>query len=291
MTATSRNAEPLAEREQEFEFTDSDFEFLRDIVTSHTGIMLDGHKRQLVYGRLTRRLRHLRIASFTQYCSYVEQHIDDELGELVNAITTNLTSFFRENHHFEHLAQHALPDRMRRNGANRRLRLWSAGCSTGEEPYSIAMTVAETLGAGLPDWDARILATDIDSQVLARAASGVYPDERIEGIEPARQRDWFRRGQGANAGRVKVSEDLQSLIVFRQLNLMDAAWPMRGPFDVIFCRNVVIYFDKPTQKRLFDRYADMLAPDGYLYVGHSESLHGTSERFKLIGRTIYQKAG
>jgi chemotaxis protein methyltransferase CheR len=283
--------ESAAARDTEFEFTDRDFEFLRGIVTSHTGITLGGHKRQLVYGRLTRRLRQLGLATFTQYCAYVEQHLDAELGELVNAITTNLTSFFRENHHFEHLAEHALPDRMEKNGHNRRLRLWSAGCSTGEEPYSIAMTVAETLGSSLPVWDTRILATDIDSQVLARAANGVYPDERIEGIEPARQRRWFKRGKGPNAGKVKVVEDLQSLIAFRQLNLMDAAWPMRGPFDIIFCRNVVIYFDKPTQKKLFDRYAELLAPDGYLYVGHSESLHGTSERFRLIGRTIYQKTG
>ena len=291
MTATSRTLEPVTAREQEFEFTDRDFEFLRNIVTNHTGITLGGHKRQLVYGRLTRRLRQLGIATFDQYCAYVEQHLDDELGELVNAITTNLTSFFRENHHFEHLAGHALPDRMERAGLNRRLRLWSAGCSTGEEPYSIAMTVAETLGSNLSVWDTRILATDIDSQVLARATSGVYPDERIEGIAPGRQRRWFKRGTGVNAAKVKVVEDLQSLIAFRQLNLVDAAWPMRGPFDIIFCRNVVIYFDKPTQKKLFSRYADLLAPDGYLYVGHSESLHGTSDRFKLIGRTIYQKTG
>lgn len=291
MTMTSRDMQPVTEREQEFEFTDSDFEFLRDIVTSHTGIMLDGHKRQLVYGRLTRRLRQLGIATFSEYCAHVEQNLDSEFGELVNAITTNLTSFFREHHHFEHLAKHALPDRMQRNGLNRRLRLWSAGCSTGEEPYSIAMTVAEALGSSPSVWDARILATDIDSQVLARAASGVYADERIEGIEPGRQRRWFRHGKGGNAGKVKVSEDLQALIAFRQLNLMDAVWPMHGPFDIIFCRNVVIYFDKATQRKLFDRYADLLAPDGYLYVGHSESLHGTSERFKLIGRTIYQKTG
>ncbi|MDH4133416.1 MAG: protein-glutamate O-methyltransferase CheR [Gammaproteobacteria bacterium] len=277
-------------REMEFEFTDRDFEFLRSIVTSHTGITLGGHKRQLVYGRLTRRLRQLNISTFSQYCVYVEQHLNDELGELVNAITTNLTSFFRENHHFEHLAESALPDRMDNNGLQRRLRLWSAGCSTGEEPYSIAMTVAETLGSALPVWDVRILATDIDSQVLARAANGVYTQDRIEGISGARQKRWFRRGAGPNQGKVRMDDALRSLISFKQLNLMDEAWPMRGPFDIIFCRNVVIYFDKPTQKKLFDRYADLLAPGGYLYVGHSESLHGTSTRFRLIGRTIYQKA-
>jgi chemotaxis protein methyltransferase CheR len=275
--------------DREFAFTDSDFEYLRHLVTTNTGITLGGHKRQLVYGRLARRLRQLGLATFEQYCRYVDEHPGEEMGELVNAITTNLTSFFRENHHFEHLASHALPDILGRNAASRRLRLWSAGCSTGEEPYSIAMTLAETLGSSLSPWDARILATDIDTQVLARAAAGVYVDERIEGIEPARRRRWFRRGTGANAGKVRVNEELQALIAFRQLNLMDPQWPMRGPFDIVFCRNVVIYFDKPTQRQLFDRYADLLVPNGYLYVGHSESLHGTSERFRLIGRTIYQK--
>ena len=275
-------------REREFEFTDRDFAFLREIVTGHSGIMLGEQKRQLVYGRLTRRLRQLRLDSFEQYCAYVEQHLDEELGELINAITTNLTSFFRENHHFEHLAESALPETMAHNAATRRLRIWSAGCSTGEEPYSIAMTVSETLGSSLSGWDARILATDIDSQVVARAQAGVYQQDRIEGISPARQRRWFSLGTGPNSGKVRVNSDLQELLAFRQLNLLKD-WPMRGPFDIIFCRNVVIYFDKDTQKTLFDRYADMLVPNGYLYVGHSESLHRISDRFKLIGKTIYQR--
>ena len=275
-------------REREFEFTDRDFAFLRDIVTGHSGITLGEQKRQLVYGRLTRRLRQLRLDSFEQYCDYVEQHLDEELGELINAITTNLTSFFRENHHFEHLAASALPETMARNAGAHRLRLWSAGCSTGEEPYSIAMTVSETLGPVLPGWDARILATDIDSQVVAKAQAGVYQQDRIEGISPSRQRRWFSRGTGPNSGKVRVNGDLQELIAFRQLNLLKD-WPMRGPFDIIFCRNVVIYFDKDTQKTLFNRYADLLVPNGYLYVGHSESLHRISDRFKLIGKTIYQR--
>lgn len=277
----------LAEQ-REFELTDRDFDYLRDLVGQHTGITLGDHKRQLVYGRLAKRLRELQLANFAEYCRYVENHTDSELSEVINAITTNLTSFFRENHHFEHLAEHALLDRRECNAPTRRLRIWSAGCSTGEEPYSIAMTLAETF----PDragWDMRILATDIDSQVLAKAQSGVYPDERIKDLPPSRAKRWFSRGTGVNAGKVKVSSKLQELISFKQLNLMNE-WPMRGPFDIIFCRNVVIYFDKPTQRKLFDRYADLLAPNGYLYVGHSESLHGTSERFKLIGRTIYQKS-
>lgn len=283
------SANTAENREREFAFTDRDFAFLRDVVMEHSGITLGEHKRQLVYGRLTRRLRQLGLRSFADYCSHVEQHLETELGELINAITTNLTAFFREPHHFEHLAAQALPEIMKRNAGTRRLRLWSAGCSTGEEPYSIALTVAETLGAALTAWDARILATDIDTQVLTRAATGVYSEDRIEGISPAYQRRWFRRGVGPNQGKVKVDDTLRGLISFKPLNLMDASWPMRGPFDIIFCRNVVIYFDKPTQKRLFERYADMLAPDGYLYVGHSESLHSMSTRFKPIGKTIYQR--
>lgn len=201
MAAGQSTAAEFADRE--FTFTDRDFEYLRSLVTGNTGITLGGHKRQMVYGRLTRRLRQLGLDSFEAYCRYVDQHLTEELGELVNAITTNLTSFFRENHHFEHLASQALPDRMERNAATRRLRLWSAGCSTGEEPYSIAMTLAETMGAALDSWDARVLATDIDTQVLARAAGGVYPDERIEGIPvaraalvPARHGADCRQGQG-----------------------------------------------------------------------------------------------
>jgi chemotaxis protein methyltransferase CheR len=278
----------VPDQETEFRFTQEDFAHLSEIVTRHSGITLGANKRQLVYGRLARRLRQLGLQTFEQYCAYVDAHLDEELAELINAITTNLTAFFRENHHFEHLASQALPDLLTRNAAHRRLRLWSAGCSTGEEPYSIAMTVAETCTAELDSWDLRLLATDIDSQVLERASRGVYPVERIADLSLAQQQRWFRRGTGSNDGKVRVNEALQSLIAFRQLNLMNA-WPMRGPFDIIFCRNVVIYFDKPTQKKLFDRYADILAPDGYLYVGHSESLHQVSTRFRLIGRTIYQK--
>jgi chemotaxis protein methyltransferase CheR len=277
----------LAEPRQEFAFTDRDFEFLRALVSEHAGIALGEHKRQLVYGRLTRRLRQLQIPTFGEYCAYVQHNLEHELGEVINAITTNLTAFFRENHHFEHLAGSALPDLAARNAANRRLRLWSAGCSTGEEPYSIAMTLAESLPE-LAAWDAKILATDIDSQVLARAAAGEYADERVRDLAGERLRRWFQRGAGAHAGKVRVADGLRQLIAFRRLNLMEA-WPIRGPFDAIFCRNVVIYFDKPTQKALFDRFADLLVSEGYLYVGHSETLYRTCDRFRLVGRTIYQK--
>ncbi|MBI5461619.1 MAG: protein-glutamate O-methyltransferase CheR [Gammaproteobacteria bacterium] len=272
--------------EREFQFTDRDFAFLRQIAYEHTGITLGDTKRQMVYGRLARRIRQLGLDSFAAYCQRIENDLDSELGELVNAITTNLTSFFRENHHFEHLTDTALPEIVAHNAGARRLRVWSAGCSTGEEPYSIAMTLAES--GQLSGWDARILATDIDTNVVAKARSGVYGDERIQDIAPQRLRRWFQRGGGANAGKARVAQPLRDMISFRQLNLL-GPWPMQGPFDVIFCRNVVIYFDKETQRKLFARYADLLAPHGYLYIGHSETLFKISEQFRLIGGTIYKK--
>lgn len=271
----------------EFELSDRDFAYFRDLIGREAGIVLGEHKRELVYGRLARRLRQLKLGSFTQYRAYVEAHAASEIAEVINAITTNLTAFFREAHHFEHLAGEALPEMRRRNAAQRRLRLWSAGCSTGEEPYSIAITVAENV-AERSQWDIKVLATDIDSQVLARAEQGVYDGERVKDVTPQRLRRWFLRGRGARAGKVRVAPALQALVHFRHLNLMEP-WPMHGPFDAIFCRNVVIYFDRPTQARLFERFAELLAPQGFLYLGHSESLHGLSERFKPAGRTIYRK--
>lgn len=273
-------------QEHEFTFTDRDFARLSRIASEHTGIMLGASKRQMVYGRFARRIRQLGMRGFDEYCDHVEANLDSEIGELINAITTNLTSFFRENHHFEHLAHEALPAIQLRNAASRRLRIWSAGCSSGEEPYSIAMTLAET--GGLGGWDARILASDIDTNMIDRAASGIYDAERVAGLAPQRIKRWFQRGSGTNSGKVRVSRALRDMIAFRQLNLL-GDWPMRGTFDVIFCRNVVIYFNKETQRQLFARYADLLAPQGYLYIGHSETLFRISERFRLIGGTIYQK--
>jgi chemotaxis protein methyltransferase CheR len=272
---------------REFQFTDRDFDFIRRLVGEHAGIALNESKRELVYGRLARRLRQLRLDSFAQYCDLVRTQPDTEVHEIINAITTNLTSFFRESHHFQFLTDELLPRLMQRHAAKRRLRFWSAGCSTGEEPYSIAMTLAESL-PHIGSWDVRILATDIDTNALGTGERGVYALERIAGLDPERRRRWFRRGAGPQAGQAKVSEDIARLIAFRRLNLMEP-WPMRGPFDAIFCRNVVIYFDKPTQARLFARFADILDRDGYLFVGHSETLLGVSEAFDLVGRTIYRR--
>lgn len=281
------NGQLVAEGYQrELVFTDADFDFIRRLVADKTGIALSEQKRELVYGRLAKRLRSLELQTFAQYCDFLRDN-DGELHELVNAITTNLTSFFREPYHFDYLRDSLLPELLHSNAGSRRLRIWSAGCSTGEEPYSIAMVLRDALPSS-QGWDAKILATDIDSNVLARAQSGIYAQERIQGVPEQYLRRGFRRGQGDNAGMLRVSDDVRSLITFRQLNLMQE-WPMKGPFDVIFCRNVVIYFDKPTQRRLFNRYADLLADGGHLFIGHSETLFKVCERFTLIGRTIYRK--
>ena len=273
-------------RLREFEFGNEDFEALRKLVKQITGINLSDQKRELVYGRLARRLRALQLQSFAQYRDLLARDGGREIAQFCNAITTNLTSFFREPHHFDYLRDQVLAP-MADSGAARRLRIWSAGCSTGEEPYSLAMTILEAL----PDvrrWDVRILATDLDSDVLERGRRGVYTEERLKNLSLQRRSRFFRERREREGLCYEVAPELKSLITFKQLNLMHAL-PMRGPLDAVFCRNVVIYFDKPTKQRLFGRYAQKLVDGGYLFLGHSESMYGLSEDFDLVGRTIYRK--
>jgi chemotaxis protein methyltransferase CheR len=272
--------------EYEFELTDSEFKRLRELVHARTGIALSEAKRELLYGRLARRLRKLKLNSFAEYCRLVESDESAELQELTNAITTNLTSFFREDYHFKQLSLEALPQIESKRSSARRIRLWSAGCSTGEEPYSLAIVMRETL-ARLAGWDIKLLATDIDSKVVATATEGVYASDRFKGVAPERVRSWFREVAG-RPGFLAASAELKSLITFKQLNLLDP-WPVKGPFDVIFCRNVVIYFDKATQRGLFDRMADLQEPGGWLFIGHSENLLNVTRRYKLVGRTVYRR--
>ncbi|MGD8483658.1 MAG: protein-glutamate O-methyltransferase CheR [Thioalkalispiraceae bacterium] len=272
-------------RERDFELTEKHYNFVRKLVAERTGIALSDAKRDMIYGRLTRRLRALDLSNFDDYCAILKDGNDEqELIEFTNAITTNLTAFFREQHHFDYLGNTVLPELMRTK-QNRSIRIWSAGCSSGEEPYSIAMVVNEVVPA---DWDVRILATDLDSNMVERARAGIYPLERVEGISKQRLRNWVRRGKGSKSNMVKMSSDLQDIIRFKQLNLMHD-WPMRGKFDIIFCRNVVIYFSKDTQKQLFNRYADIMTDNSHLFIGHSESLYKVSDRFKLLGQTMYKK--
>lgn len=266
----------------EIELTEADFKAISAMVHATSGIVLSDTKRDLVYGRLRRRLRALQIGSFAEYRALLSgPEGRGEQVRMINAITTNLTGFFREPHHFAFLEQRLLPAI---TAKGRRLRIWSAGCSSGEEPYSIAMTVHRAI-PNLNGWDARILATDIDTDMVAHGAAGRYAMERSEPIPAELRRAHVRR---IDADTVEMGSELRDLIAFKPLNLL-GDWPMQGPFDAIFCRNVVIYFDKPTQRKLFDRYADLLAPGGHLFVGHSESLYRVSERFQHLGRTIYQK--
>jgi chemotaxis protein methyltransferase CheR len=272
-------------RSREFDFGQEDFNSLRDLVKGMTGITLASSKSEMVYGRLSRRLRALNLKSFREYRALLTRPDgEQELAEFVNALTTNLTAFFRESHHFDYLREHLLQPIAARP---KRLRIWSAGCSTGEEPYSIAMTVMETLSAsGIGDL--RILATDLDSDVLQRGKSGVYREDRLAGM-PARRRDgFFAKLAGAEGVQYRVNPALSAMITFKQLNLMHEL-PMKGPLDAIFCRNVVIYFDKDTQRQLFARFAKLQRPGDLLFLGHSESLHNVCDAYTLIGKTVYRR--
>jgi chemotaxis protein methyltransferase CheR len=271
----------------DFALSNAEFERLRELVREHTGIALSEAKRQLVYSRLARRLRALHLPSFAAYIELLERGEAKELEEFTNAVTTNLTSFFREPHHFEYMANEMLPAMVKRSNGLRRLRIWCCAASTGEEPYSIAMVLREA-GALLAGWDVKLLATDLDSAVLAHGSAGVYAHERFESVNRKRVERFFDRGTGAQTGKLRAREELRSLITFRQLNLMHG-WPMRGPFDAIFCRNVIIYFDKPTQRALFERMATLQKPGDFLFLGHSESLYRVSDRYELVGRTIYRR--
>jgi chemotaxis protein methyltransferase CheR len=282
--ASARDSNTL--RLREFAFGEEDFQALRVLVKSLTGINLSDQKRELVYGRLTRRLRALQLRSFAEYRERLRGNVQ-ELAELCNAITTNLTSFFREPHHFQYLREHVLAPLAADPRGRRRLRIWSAGCSTGEEPYSIAMTVLEAL----PDagrWDVRVLATDLDSEVLERARRGIYPPERTGSISPERLQRFFSERPEAGGVCRQIVPDVAALVTFKQLNLIHAL-PMRGPLDAIFCRNVVIYFDKDTQRELFARIARLQRPGDLLFLGHSESLFKVCDSYALIGKTIHRR--
>lgn len=268
--------------------SDKEFRFICDLVYQATGIVLDERKREMVYRRLMRRTRSLKIASFSDYCELLASGCDNELPEFINSITTNLTSFFRENHHFDYLKNSFLPEHLAKHGHSKRLRIWSAACSTGEEPYSLAVTLHEAMGSLLNSWDAKILATDLDTNVLATAIDGIYKDERIKDIPENYKKKWFKRGSGENSSQVKVAPKLQALITFKQLNLLHQ-WPIKGPFDIIMCRNVLIYFDKPTQQQLIARYYELIRPGGLLILGHSESLAKDDKHFDIVGRTIFKK--
>ena len=289
MPPTSGIPHATSGRTREFAFTDEDFDALRALVRDVTGITLGEMKRELVYGRLSRRLRALGLRSFADYRRLLQSRDGaDELEGFTNAVTTNLTAFFREEHHFEYLRTRILLPRQADPHASRRLRLWSAGCSTGEEPYSIAMTVAEAI----PDWqrwDIRILATDLDSEVLAKGRAGRYREDRLRGLGAQRRARFFEEDAGPDGGSFVIREDIASMVTFARLNLMHEL-PMRGPLDAIFCRNVVIYFDKHTQRELFARMERLQRPGDTLFLGHSESLFNVSDAWHPVDKTTYRRS-
>jgi chemotaxis protein methyltransferase CheR len=271
--------------------SDGEFRKLREFIYAHTGIALSEHKRALVYARLAKRLRHHRFECFADYYTLLTQNDPegDELVEMINCITTNKTDFFREPHHFRFLAERVFPElRGKTPGSTKRVRFWSAGTSSGEEAYTIAMTVREAFPTS-ESWDIRILATDIDTRVLAHAENGEYTAEQAARIPADLLHRYFYQGEGDNVGRVQAKQALKDLIGFRRLNFMDDPWPMRGPFDAIFCRNVIIYFDRPTQRRLIERFTQLLRPGGYLFLGHSESLIEGGLGLQHMSQSVYQK--
>jgi chemotaxis protein methyltransferase CheR len=273
---------------REFAFSEADFQTLTQLAYEHAGIALSESKQNLIYSRLSRRLRALGLSSFRDYCNYLAA-TPFEVENFINSISTNHTKFFREMHHFEHFREHvAVPfaqSAARKPGG--RLRVWSAGCSTGEEPYTIAVVLKKEI-RDFAGNDVRILATDIDTDVLTRAANGEFAPASIDEV-PKEYQSFFSRAAGARpADRVAVDEGVQSLIAFRRLNLMEP-WPFQGLFDAIFCRNVMIYFDTATKTNLIERFTRQLKPDGWLYIGHSESLIGSHPGLELVGRTTYRR--
>ncbi|MGZ5578556.1 MAG: CheR family methyltransferase [Methylobacter sp.] len=275
----------IVEKVREFKFTVDDFNFLRKLSNEHSGIQVPDERFDMFYSRVSKRVRKLGLADFKEYCQYLKDYPEHEFTEFINAITTNLTAFFREMHHFDYLRDVVIPEILIRNKSSRQIKVWSAGCSTGEEPYSIAITLLENIPS---DWDIKILATDLDTNVLQTALNGIYAEERVSDLPEPTLKRWFMRGKSAQSGQVKVKPQLQQIIQFKKLNLMQD-WPMKCCFDFIFCRNVLIYFDRETKISLAKRYAQMLASRSWLFIGHSESLNQLSNEFELVACTSYRK--
>ena len=269
---------------KEFDFTRADFERVRALIYRRAGISLADSKQEMVYSRLARRLRATGIVSFGKYLDDLEAgRLGEEWEAFTNALTTNLTSFFREAHHFPLLAEHANALRGREHAP---LTIWCSASSTGEEPYSIAMTLCEAFDSLTPP--VQIIATDIDTNVLATASEGMYGLERVEKMDPARLKRFFLRGKGRNDGMVRVRPELRQLVTFRQLNLLSDSWPVNGQFDAIFCRNVMIYFDKETQRKILARFVPLMKPHALLFAGHSENFLYVSDALRLRGKTVYE---
>jgi len=280
--ALAVGGKPLPQRE--FHFTEANFERVRQLIYQRAGISLAPIKKDMVYSRLARRLRALGLDSFDRYLAHLEARgHENEWETFVNSLTTNLTSFFRENHHFDML-KHQLA-----GCARRPIKIWCSAASTGEEPWSLAIACCEAFNSLTPP--VQILASDIDTNVPKTAERGVYPAERVERLAPERLHRFFLKDTGRPEGQLRIRPELQRLIAFTRVNLLDPVWPnVRGPFDALFCRNVMIYFDKPTQYRILEKFVPLLHPDGMMYAGHSESFLHAANLFRSLGRTVYARA-
>lgn len=269
----------------EYAISTEEYQRFRRLIYDKSGISLGDRKQSLVKSRLSKRLRDLQLSSFSEYYDFVLGDLKgEEFTRLLDLISTNKTDFFREPKHFEFLRDRILPEL----AEDKRIRIWSSACSTGEEPYTIAMTLFEH--AQNPDqWDFKILASDLSTRVLAKAAAGIYDEDRFRDVPPEVLRRHFLRGRGGSAGLFKVKPHLAAVIQFRRLNLMDGQFPIKNPLDLIFCRNVMIYFDRPTQETLVKKFHRYLRPGGYLFIGHSESLQWVNHAFKSLAPTIYQR--
>ncbi|WP_434983856.1 CheR family methyltransferase [Vreelandella zhaodongensis] len=268
--------------ERDLVLTDADFSRIRELIYLRAGIVLAEHKREMVYSRLAKRLRHHGITRFTDYLSRLERQPDAKEWEaFTNALTTNLTAFFREAHHFPLLAEHIKQKQTP-------VTIWCSAASTGEEPYSIAMTLLETLGPKAAQ--AKVVATDIDTDALSKARAGVYPLEQVRKLDDSRVKRFFQKGTGGHAGLARVRPEVSALVEFVPLNLLAPQWSVKGPFDAVFCRNIMIYFDKDTQAKILKRFAPLMKPDALLFAGHSENFSYISDAFKLRGQTVYTLA-
>ena len=269
--------------------TDAQFEEIASFVYRVCGIDLRTDKRALVRARLAKRMRKLKLSGFGEYLEHLKRDRDGvEVTAMLDAVSTNVTNFFRGEDHFEYLKYQILPGLVRvRGGGDRRIRIWCAGCSSGEEPYSVAIALCEAI-PGHKLWDLKILATDLSTQALARGKMGVYPEDRLTGLTPKVKARYLRPVDGSTEGQFRVLVNLREMLTFAHLNLM-GSWPMQGPFDAIFCRNVMIYFDEPTRSKLVQRFSELLAPGGTLFIGHSETLTGIDHQLKHVQPAVYQK--
>jgi chemotaxis protein methyltransferase CheR len=274
--------------EGEFVFTADDFRHIAQILHSHAGIALNEGKAALVYSRLAKRLRVLGLRSFREYCALIEGADGvDERQKMTAALTTNVTRFFREPHHFDHLRDRVMPALAERARSGGRVRLWSAACSNGQEPYSMALTILSVLPEAA-DLDVRILASDIDPNMVAQGEAGIYGEEALEPVPALLRQRFFKKAPGHERSRLAITDDMRRLVTFRELNLMED-WPMKGRFDAIFCRNVAIYFDDETQEKLWSRFLPAMAPGATLYIGHSERISGpAASRLQTSGLTTYR---